>query len=325
MLRFIQTKLLRYEIKSPINNNFIPQQIEIIKEDMNKQHEKAMLDLQRSLKTQDFKSMEEMQDFINKNVVGQKIPSFDKEALSFEEQAQDLVYQAREEDNQIVADQFLFQALKLDADCVEAHELMGDLSTSPMTSYIFYQTACLKARKKLGEKFFKENKGHFWGIHETRPFMRCLKNVAECLYMLNQKEEALNIFLELLELNTNDNQGNRDQAGLYCLELGKYERFEKLHQDYIDDIGAFHRFNFALFCFITKGDSDESLRALVKAREINKHVVNFMLSKKEMPLLPDHYGVGDKNEAIFYCTFAKDIWHKVPEAIRWLERIYYKR
>ena len=40
---------------------------------MQKNHEKAMLDLQRLLKTQNFNNIEEMQAFMNKHVVGQKI------------------------------------------------------------------------------------------------------------------------------------------------------------------------------------------------------------------------------------------------------------
>ena len=27
-------------------------------------------------------------------------------------------------------------------------------------------------QRTLGEQFFKENRGHFWGILETRPYMR---------------------------------------------------------------------------------------------------------------------------------------------------------
>src|SRR5712691_9163753 len=115
---------------------------------MDKQHEKAMLDLQRLLKTQDFKSIEDAQEFVNKNVVGQKIPSFDKEALTMEEQAQDLVYQAIEEEDVIAADALIFQALLYDPDSAEAYEYLGDMAGSPMASLLLYKNGFTAARKQ---------------------------------------------------------------------------------------------------------------------------------------------------------------------------------
>ena len=291
---------------------------------MDKKHEKAMLDMQRLLKTQDFKNIEEAQAFMDKHLVGQKIPSFDKEALTPQEQAQDLVYLAIETDDVMESDKLIFMALQHDPDCAEAFEYLGDMAGNAMSSMLFYKNGYTAARKKLGEKFFKENKGHFWGIHETRPFMRCLKNYAECLYTLDQKESALNIFFELLELNPNDNQGIRDQAGLYSLELGKISSFEKLHKEYGEDSTAFHHFNSALCEFIKFGDTAVSRNTLAKAREVNKHVLQLMLTKKELPQVQGHYSLGDKNEAIFYCVLAKDVWHAIPNAISWLEAVYNK-
>src|SRR5688572_27155887 len=105
---------------------------------MDKNHDKAMLDLQRLLKTQDFKSIEEMQEFVNKNIIGQTIPSFDKTALSTEEQAQDLVYQAMEADDIFEADSLIYSALALDPDCAEAYEYLGDVAGSPLISLILF-------------------------------------------------------------------------------------------------------------------------------------------------------------------------------------------
>ncbi len=291
---------------------------------MNKQHEKAMLDLQRLLKTQDFKTMEEAQEFVNKNVVGQKIPRFDKEALTPEEHAQDLVYQAIEEDDVIKSDTLIFMALLHDPDCSEAYEYLGDMAGSPMASLMFYKNGFVAARKKLGEKFFKENKGHFWGIHETRPFMRCLKNYAECLYTLNQKMPALEAFFELLELNPNDNQGIRDQTGLYLLELDQFEKYLKLHQKYHEDGNAFHLYNYALYLFLTYGDGEKSNEALGKAKAQNKHIFHLLPSKKHLPPLPEFYSTGDKNEAIYYCTMARAVWESKKGAMTWLQKNFIK-
>lgn len=292
---------------------------------MERKHEKAMIDLQRLLKTQDFKTLEEAQEFMNKHVVGQQIPRFDKEALSREEQAQDLVYQAIEEEDVIKADSLIFLALLHDPDCTEAYEYLGDTADSPMASLLLYKNGCASARKKLGEKFFKENKGHFWGIHETRPYMRCLKNYAECLYMLDQKAPALDIFFELLELNPNDNQGIRDQTGLYLLEHDQFEKYLKLHHDYREDGTAFHLYNYALYAFLAYGDCEKSRGALSEAKTQNKHVLHLLPSKKTLPPLSEFYGIGDKNEAIYYCTIAQPIWAFKPGALHWLQKALLKK
>jgi hypothetical protein len=60
-----------------------------------KEHEKMMRDLQRILGTQEFKSKEELEKFMN-NLMKHPIPSFPKEALTFQEQAQDLVFEVCE-------------------------------------------------------------------------------------------------------------------------------------------------------------------------------------------------------------------------------------
>lgn len=291
---------------------------------MNKSQEKASLDLQRLMQAANLKTKEDFERFASQ-MVGKTIPSFEPTALTAEEQAQDLVYKASEEEDVFIADNLVFNALQLDPTCVEAYEYLGDQSDSPLQSMMFYKNGFEIAERKLGKAFFKKNKAHFWLIHETRPYMRCMKNYAECLYLLNRKELALETYFFLLELNPNDNQGVRDYAGLYSLELGQIERYEALHKTYNDDVAAFHYFNYALFRFIQLGDCQESRTALAEAREANNFVLQLMLSKKELPELAGIYGFGDKNEAVFYCTFAKEVWKAKPGAIAWLEAVYNKR
>lgn len=291
---------------------------------MSKKQEKIILDLQRLLKTQNFKTVEEAQKFVEQ-LRSQTIPEFETEALTPEEQAQNLVYQAREEEDIIAADKKIFQAFILDPECVEAFEFLGEEAFTPLQSLIFYKNGFASARRKLGEKFFDKNKGQFWGLHETRPFMRCLLGFGMALYSLDQKEQALNIYLELLTLNPNDNQGVRDQAMLYCLELLKLEKYEALYKQFGDEATAFSSFNRALYLFIKDGDSIVGREVLQKARMINNHVLGLLLSKKELPEMGEHYGIGDKNEAVYYLTFARPVWQSTPNALAWLTAVYQKR
>jgi tetratricopeptide (TPR) repeat protein len=49
----------------------------------------------------------------------------------------------------------------------------------------------------------------FWGDVDSRPFMRALQGRGLCLWRLGRTEEARRIFVRMLELNPNDNQGAR--------------------------------------------------------------------------------------------------------------------
>jgi hypothetical protein len=114
-------------------------------------------------------------------------------------------------------------------------------------------------------------------------------------------------------------------AGLYCIELEQQDRFIKLHKQYHEDASAFHYFNWALFLFVKEGDSEEARKALAEAKSHNKHVLKLMTSKKELPFMPDHYGFGDKNEAIMYCTFAREVWLNKKDAMEWLAKSYFHK
>jgi len=290
---------------------------------MDKKHQKAMLDLQRLMEAANLKTEEDYLRFA-REMTGKTIPRFEKEALSPAEQAQDLVYEASETDQVLEADRLIFQALSLDADCVEAFEYLAEVAVSPMIALILYQSGFTAARKKLGEKFFKENTGNFWGIHETRPYMRCLHGYADALTVLGHKKLALDIYFNMLDLNPNDNQGVRDFAGLYCLELNMMDAFEALAEQYADDVTAFFQYNLVLFSFLKEGDSEKTRELFAEARKRNKHVPLLLISKKNLPPLADGYTLGDKTEAVYYCTFAREIWKSKLGTISWLEKMYRK-
>ena len=80
----------------------------------------------------------------------------------------------------------------------------------------------------------KENKGMFYGIHETRPFMRCLHQCSFCLYAMGNTKECVKILEEMVELNPNDNQGVRDYLLLYLLEVDETEKFKKYAKQFDD-------------------------------------------------------------------------------------------
>lgn len=284
---------------------------------MNKQHDKLMTDLQRLLGTQDFKSEAEIRKFMN-SIVGQEIPSFPKETLNFQEQAQDLVFAAYELPLD-KAKQNIEKALQLDSNCIEAYEFLGSMEHTPEIASAFYEKGISIGRQIFGGRYLEEHKGAFWGFHETRSFMRCLQHYSDCLYSMGKIKECVAVLEEMIELNSNDNQGVRDQLLLYLIQLDERKKFDKYAKIFKEDSMAFPLFNRALFTFKTEGETENANKQLQKALKQNKFVAAKLLSKKQIIELPDHYGIGDENEADYYTHFAQHIWQNTNGATAWLK------
>ena len=65
------------------------------------------------------------------------------------------------------------------------------------------------AEERLGKKAFKKFAGHFWGFHETRPYMRARAALADALHHAGRIESSAAEVEAMLELNPGDNQGLR--------------------------------------------------------------------------------------------------------------------
>ena len=286
---------------------------------MSKQHEKTMIDLQRLLSTKDFKTKKELTDFMN-SLIGTELPSFPEETLTNQEQAIDLALSAYDFDPRIGFEK-VKEALELDSDCIEAYEFLGNVNDFPPISDAFYEKGITIGRKKFGAKYFKENKGHFWLLHETRPFMRCLYFHANCLYEMNKTQESIEVFEEMIELNPNDNQGVRDQLLLYLIEVEDKNKFIKYDKQYKNDQMTFALFNRALFAFINEGETKNSETLLRKALLQNKYVAKKVISKSDSIFESDGYTLGSEEEADYYLSHSKRIWESKLGAKDWLKRI----
>lgn len=284
--------------------------------------DKMFTDLHRLLNSKEFESEQELQGFLD-GLMDKKIPSFKKEDLTAEEQAQDLMFEAWELPPDAGKEKAL-EALSLDSSCIEAYEYLGGTTRSIDKAISYYKTGIEIGRKRFGGAFLEENKGHFWGIFETRPFMRCLQNYADCLYMQGDVEECVSVLEEIIELNPNDNQGVRDQLGLYYLQLNRLEKFRELNNAYSKDGGAFHNFNLALYTYKSEGRTSKADELLRIAISENEFVVPKLTQRKPIKEIPDFYGYGDEREALYYASYAKPVWMHTLGALAWLRDIHKK-
>jgi len=284
---------------------------------MKKKDDYLMNDLIKLMEKQNFKSEEEVKKFME-GIIGKPIPKVMDEATKNSDIAVDLVHEAYKLST-VKARKNIQYALEMDPDCIEAFELLGSLEPAMEIATAFFEKGISIGRKKFGGIYLKKNKGMFWGLHETRPFMRCMAEYADILFSLDRVGESVGIMEEMIELNPVDNQGIRDQLLLGLVVLGDKERFGKYDKKYKDDIMAFPQFNRALFAFKTEGDSPEAKKKLQKAMESNKYVVPMLLADGSPEGYPEYHGFGDKNEATYYVFFSYRVWRMVPGAIEWLK------
>ena len=234
--------------------------------------------------------------------------------------AQDIMYDAWEESNPAKRISLARKALKVSADCADAYVLLAEEQAGNLKqSFELYQQGVEAGRRALGKKFFKENEGFFWGMVETRPFMRAMQGMALSLWGMNRNTEALEVFKEMLRLNPGDNQGMRYSLLELLLEMKREEEMRQLFAQYEDDWSAIWKYTQALLTFRTAGESKRANQALDEAFKQNSFVPAYLLGKKRLPVrLPETIGMGDETEAMDYASHYLNYWRKTPGALEWL-------
>lgn len=234
-------------------------------------------------------------------------------------QAQDLMYEAFDARGARRAT-LAREALAISPNCADAYLLLAEETASSVeAARELLEQGVAAGERALGRKSFEEDVGHFWGLIETRPYMRARAALAETLWALNRREEAVEHQRELLRLNPNDNQGVRYRQAECLLWLERFEELDELFAAYEDDDAAAFGYTKALAAFRRQGDSAQARRLLAEARELNPHVPAYLSGRKRLPArLPDYVGFGDASEAVDYAASVKALWASVPGALAWL-------
>jgi tetratricopeptide (TPR) repeat protein len=237
------------------------------------------------------------------------------------EQAQSLIFEALETVGKKRLE-LAEQALKISPDCADAYVLLAEEKAQSLEEAVsLYEAGVKAAERALGEKLFEEEGGHFWGMVETRPYMRARAGLARSLWLTGKREEAVSHYLELLRLNSNDNQGIRYLLAASLLETGKIDALQELLGQY-DEPTAAWLYTKALVAYVKQGDSAEARKRLKEALDYNPHVFPYLLGEKKLPReLSQRIGFGDKDEAVAYAAEFGPGWHQTRGTIDWLASV----
>lgn len=282
--------------------------------------ERASAGMTRFLDSREWESIEEADALLAEAFGGGGVPEFAAETPL--ERAQDRMYDAFEATGRRRV-KLAREALAISPDCADAYVLLAEeTAASPKEALRLYEQGVSAGRRAVGEQAFEEDAGHFWGILETRPYMRALFGKAEALAVLNRHDAAIGVARELLRLNPGDNQGVRYFLLRELLIAGDDAAAAELLREYPDDPSAPWTFSAALVKFRQTGDALFARRALLAAVESNPFVPPYLLGTKRPPSrMPPYYSLGDDSEAQWYVGEHLRVWTETPGAIDWLRRV----
>jgi tetratricopeptide (TPR) repeat protein len=216
------------------------------------------------------------------------------------------------------------EAIDVFPDCVDARLLLAQLEIREVDAFrAAVEEACEAGRRDLGPSFMKKNVGHFWGLIETRPYMRALAALAESLRTdpsRRERERALPIYAELLRLNPNDNQGVREPYASLLLVLGQAEEARILLERYAEDDSLTMNWLRVATRFATvRMQVAESLA--IRSALNNRHVLPLALGIERLPTrLAGGYtlGIDSPSEGRHAASLLEPVVRSMPDLKAWL-------
>ena len=191
------------------------------------------------------------------------------------------------------AEKYIKKALELEPDNMDAISASIDLIEDG-SSWDYYQklSEAVKNATVFMEKngfMEKENIGGFWGILETRPYMRLLNRYADFMAQAGMMSFAAREYEEMIRLSENDNLGVRYSLMHVYAYLEQEEPALKLHKKY-DDYEETQMLLPLSILYFKKGDFDKAEDYLKRLCAANKDTKKFFRAVKKDRL--DHYVEG---------------------------------
>jgi tetratricopeptide (TPR) repeat protein len=285
--------------------------------------EQQLATVGRLLADKEFESIEEANAFLQEALISGDLAEA-APATPLEE-AQELIYQALESTGKRRLE-LARKALEISPDCADAYVLLAETMRDPQEARRLYEQGLQAGQRAVGSEIFEEGAGHFWGILETRPYMRARLGLAEVLWYLDEREEAIGHLQDMLRLNPSDNQGVRYLLANWLLATSRDAELEKLLSQYPDEWSAAWAYTKVLHTFRRRGPGKAADAALREAMEVNPYVPRYLLGVDRLPKqMPGYYSPGDQNEAISYAAEGAEVWLETPKALEWLGKSMVRR
>src|SRR5205807_3327499 len=120
--------------------------------------------------------------------------------------AQDILLQAYPEADEDRRARLAMDALEIWPDCADAYVLLAEQARSRKEALRLYEQGVAAGTRALVPETLERDAGHFWGMLETRPYMRARLGLAHSLWIAGRRQEAVQHLQDMLRLNPDDKQ-----------------------------------------------------------------------------------------------------------------------
>lgn len=272
--------------------------------------------LQRLIDQAQPQSIEELQALLN-SLVGAPLPDIPEAEQTPEDKAFDLADAAWQSSSLAKGKKMAEQALEWWPDCIPAYEYLAVAAKSKQARMEWLEKAVAIGQRLFGGAFLKEYEGHFWGITQTRPYMRCLNSLAQACADSGSLSKAIVIWEDCLRLNPGDNQGIRYSLLSALLLQNDLKAYHHYRSQYPED-STFMLFNDVL-ASVLGNDLETGRMTLKAAHQKNPYVIPLLIDKAPPAQYPDSYVLGNPEEAVIYAKKTWALWRAVPGAIEMLQ------
>ncbi len=188
--------------------------------------------------------------------------------------------------------------------CFDAILFQTDLEENTIKRMKMLNEGLEFEKKRLEEEnyFAKDNIGCFYGIFETRPYIRGLRTKAEYLLEEGKLTQAKDICKEIIKLNEHDNTGARYLLMAIYATLEKEQEMLELYKKYPEENLEMLFPLFALYYKI--GNEEKTKEYLKRVDKCNPNLVKFFRGtiKENEEMLQGYYSRGDSSEIFMYLT-----------------------
>lgn len=234
--------------------------------------------------------------------------------------ANNVMERARHAGNDDEYIQLCRQALALSNDCVEAHMgLYSYEALSPEDKIARIRQAISAAERVITERGFRELKDNLWETRTSRGYLIALEDLADTLIEQGERNEAIELYQQILDLNPDDNQNICLWLPPLLLDAERYLDLARFFKKENTKYCIWLLFTKALFLFKTSGRSLRSSEAMEEALQYNPHVIEFLAGLRELPEeQPLTYAIGDEDEAAAYVLAYGEQWLDTDGALEWM-------
>ena len=192
------------------------------------------------------------------------------------------------------------EAIKIDPDYIDPQLFLIPLENEGEDILFKFDEIINKEEERLKKEGYFDNIGEFYGIWETRPFMRALQQKSFVLIEYGKFGCARKNLEYMLKLNNNDNLGARYLLASIYAYFEDEKALKKLTNKYKENSLNFLVSKLCLYYKLN--DYEKVDKLLKKIDNVNPHFIRLIKNGKLTDLLEDndldYYTPGDETEVV---------------------------